>query len=447
MRLDSKAGVLAGGDTGPAVVPGKPQESLLVDAVNYGQTYQMPPKSHLAADEVAVLTRWVELGAPWPEEATVAGVDRKKFDLAQRRANHWAWQPIGNPEPPAVIDQAWASSPIDRFILARLEHEGLRPAEPADRRTLVRRLYFDLAGLPPSGEELAAALADDSPEWLEHLADRLLASPRFGERWGRHWLDLVRYCETYGHEYDYTVPNAWQYRDYVIRAINADVPYDQLLIEHLAGDLVQPPRLHPTEGFNESILGTGFWLFDEAVHSPVDIRQEACDRIDNRIDVLGKTFLGLTVACARCHDHKFDAISQRDYYALTGFAASSSYRQARFETIERERQIATELDALRSKTREELLPLVAVVLRPIVEPMADYLAAAGQVLWPAAPSEQSQEQRLIALAEEKKLDARLLGVWVEELAAAREAKEHPLHELAALASRHAGRGMGQGLPP
>ena len=204
----------------------------------------------------------------------------------------------------------------------------------------MRRLYFDLIGLPPSGEELAAALADESPQAVEHLVDRLLASPHFGERWGRHWLDLVRYCESRGHEYDFTIPNAWQYRDYVIRAINADVPYDRFVTEHLAGDLVSPPRLHPSEGFNESILGTGFWLFDEAVHSPVDIRQDECDRIDNRIDVMAKTFLGLTVACARCHDHKFDAISQRDYYALAGFAVSGSYRQVRFETLERERQIA-----------------------------------------------------------------------------------------------------------
>ncbi len=307
LHLDSKAGVLAGGDTGPAIVPGKPGESLLVDAVNYGDTYQMPPKSKLGSEEVAVLTRWVELGAPWPEEAVAANVSRAKFDLAERRAAHWVWQPIGSPTPPAVADDAWPQSPIDRFILARLEREGMRPAPAADRRVLVRRLYFDLIGLPPSGEELAAALADESPGAVEDLVDRLLASPHFGERWGRHWLDLVRYCESRGHEYDYTIPNAWQYRDYVIRAINADVPYDRFVTEHLAGDLVSPPRLHPSEGFNESILGTGFWWFEEAVHSPVDIRQDECDRIDQRLDVLSKTFLGLTVACAlprpqiRCH--------------------------------------------------------------------------------------------------------------------------------------------------
>ncbi len=362
----------------------------------------MPPKSKLASDEVAVLTRWVELGAPWPDEGPAASISRTNFNLAERRAAHWAWQPIAAPEPPAVVDAAWPVAPLDRFILARLEREGLQPAAAADRATLVRRLYFDLIGLPPTGEELAAALADASPGAVEALVDRLLASPHFGERWGRHWLDLVRYCESYGHEMDYTIPNAWQYRDYVVRAINADLPYDRFVVEHLAGDLVSPPRLHPGEGFNESLLGTGFWLLGDAVHSPVDLRQDEADRVDNRLDVLGKAFLGMTVACARCHDHKFDAISQRDYYALAGFATSGSYRLARFDTLEKERAIAGQLDALRSGARAELLPLAAEVLRPIVEPSADYLLAGGMCCglprrmmrplrpgWPPVPARKS----------------------------------------------------------
>ncbi len=404
LRLDSKAGLLAGGDTGPAVVPGKPAESLLVDAVNYGQTYQMPPKSRLAADEVAVLTRWVELGVPWPEEAVAAGVDRKNFDLAERRAAHWAWQPIGNPAPPEVAPGVWPATAVDRFILARLEREGLAPAPAADRPALVRRLYFDLIGLPPSSAELAAALADESPRATENLVDRLLASPRFGERWGRHWLDLMRYCESRGHEYDATIPNAWQYRDYVIRALNADLPYDRFVVEHLAGDLAQPPRLNSSQGFNESILATGFWVLDEATHSPVDIRQEEADRIDNRIDVLGKAFLGMTVACARCHDHKFDAISQRDYYALTGFAVSGGYRQVRFETLERERQLAVQLDQLRATARAELLPQAAAVLRPAIGRLAADLLAPGNTL------------------------------WAEELGLARTDPKHPLHHFAVSAA-------------
>ncbi|HEX4142170.1 MAG TPA: PSD1 and planctomycete cytochrome C domain-containing protein [Pirellulales bacterium] len=455
LHLDSRAGVFAGGDTGPAVVPGKPGESLLVDAVNYGETYQMPPKSKLAADEVAVLTRWVEIGAPWPEEAATAKVSRSKFDQAERRAAHWAWQPIQQPDPPAVVDDSWPRAPFDRFVLARLEQAGLHPAAAAERPALVRRLYFDLIGLPPSSEELATALADESPDAVEHLVDRLLASPHFGERWGRHWLDLVRYCESRGHEYDVTVANAWQYRDYVIRAMNADVPYDQFVTEHLAGDLVSPPRLHPSEGFNESILGTGFWLFEEAVHSPVDIRQDETDRIDQRLDVLSKAFLGLTVACARCHDHKFDAISQRDYYALAGFAVSASYRQVRFETLERERQIAQRLDRLRSDGGRDLRRQAAAVLRPTVDHLADYLSAAGEILWPAVPagSEVAGPRPPVAaspaavatLAAARGVDERQLGAWADQLTQAYALNSHPLHRLA-LSAAGAESGVATGPP-
>ncbi|HWC89282.1 MAG TPA: DUF1549 domain-containing protein, partial [Pirellulales bacterium] len=238
LRLASRGDLLTGGDTGPAVVPGDPKESLLVDAINYGDTYQMPPKSKLPAAEIAVLTRWVELGAPWSTEQVETKAEKKKFDLAQRRAEHWAWQPVRPTAPPAVADAAWPASAVDQFILARLEGAGLRPARAADKPTLLRRLHFDLVGLPPTPGELEAFMADKSPDAVEKVVDRLLASPRFGERWGRHWLDLVRYAETRGHEYDALIPNAWHYRDYVIRALNADVPYDQFLREHLAGDLV-----------------------------------------------------------------------------------------------------------------------------------------------------------------------------------------------------------------
>src|SRR5436305_2693623 len=181
-------------------------------------------------------------------------------------------------------------------------------SQPSDNRRLIRRAYFDLVWLPPSEESL-----DDD---YEVVIDDLLASPRFGERWARHWLDLVRYAETRGHEFDYEIPNAWHYRDYVIRAFNADVPYDRFVTEHVAGDLLPQPRTDPTGTINESVLGTGFWHMNEWLHSPVDIRGDETDRVNNQIDVFGKAFLGLTVACARCHDHKFDAISQRDYYAL-----------------------------------------------------------------------------------------------------------------------------------
>ena len=355
LRLDSRASILKGGETGPAVVPGKPAESLLVDAINYGENVQMPPRSRLPANEVKTLTRWVELGAPWPasHQAEAAPASKSAFDIAERRAGHWAWKPIVAAPPPDVKDQAWPLGPEDRFLLAKLEAKGLKPAPDAERRVFLRRLSFDLTGLPPTPEELQAFLDDVRPDAHERLVDRLLAAPEFGERWARHWLDLVRYAETRGHEFDPAIPNAWQYRDYVIRALNADVPHDQFLTEHIAGDLLTAPRLDPKSKANESVLGTGFWFLGEEVHSPVDLAQDECDRLDNRLDVMSKTFLGLTVACARCHDHKFDAISQRDYYALSGYLISSNYRQVRFASNEVERAVAGESEEHRARSNEQ----------------------------------------------------------------------------------------------
>ncbi|MEX2140230.1 MAG: PSD1 and planctomycete cytochrome C domain-containing protein [Pirellulales bacterium] len=349
LRLDSRAAVLEGGDTGPAVVPGKPKRSLLVDAINYGELYQMPPRSKLPKKEIAALTKWIELGAPWPKEnAAVAksSGDSSGFDLAERRAAHWAWQPIERPTPSAVKNLSWPADDIDRFILAKLELKGLAPAEAADKRTLIRRAFFDLVGLPPTPEAVDRFLGDESPRAFERVVDELLASPRFGERWARHWLDLIRYAETYGHEFDYPIEHAWQYRDYVVRALNADVPYDQFTIEHIAGDLLSEPRLHPTEKFNESVIGTGFWWFGEQVHAPVDVYDHEADRVDNQIDVLGKTFLGLTLGCARCHDHKFDAISTADVYSLWGFAKSTRLQMASLDPHGRIAAAAREIDAI-----------------------------------------------------------------------------------------------------
>lgn len=327
LRLDSAATAKKGGVTGAAIVPGKPDESLLLSAISYkNEDLKMPPKGPMPAEEAAILRRWVELGAPSPNDGNA--IAAKAFDLAERKASHWCWQPVRKPVVPAVRDEKWPRGEIDRFILARLEEAGLKPAPDADRRTLIRRVYFDLIGLPPSRREVTEFLADQSPDAFEKVVDRLLASPRFGERWARHWFDLVRYAETYGHEQDFPIPHAWQYRDYVIRALNADVPYDQFVREHIAGDLLPTPRRHLTEGYNESIIATGFWFMYEQTHAPTDVRQHEADRVDNQIDVMTKAFLGITVGCARCHDHKFDAISTRDYYALAGFLKSSRQQVA-----------------------------------------------------------------------------------------------------------------------
>jgi len=346
LMLDSRARMLQGGESGAALVPSQADESPLIEAVRYTST-QMPPKGKLPQRDIEVLETWVNMGAPWPEEPEpTKNQDKQAFDLNARKDSHWMWQPIRNPQIPSVNQVDWVKQPLDRFILAKLEESGLRPAPAIDRRGLMRRLSFDLLGLPPNSEEVDRFVQDDSADAIDKLVDSMLRSPRFGERWGRHWLDLVRYAESRGHEFDADIPNAYHYRDYVIRALNADVPYDLFLQEHIAGDLLDNPRLHPESRSNESILGTGFWLLGEWVHSPVDIRKDESDRFDNMIDVMTKTFLGVTVSCARCHDHKFDAISTRDYYSLTGFLQGSQYRQVRFETMELERKVAEELESL-----------------------------------------------------------------------------------------------------
>ena len=265
----------------------------------------------------------------------------------------------------------------------------------------MRRVYFDLIGLPPTPAEVNEFLKDCSVDpakpddsalriphsALEKLVDKLLASPHFGERWGRHWLDLMRYAESRGHEFDYEASNAFEYRDYVIRAFNADVPYDKFVVEHIAGDLLTQPRTNPEAGFNESIIGTGFWHLGEWIHSPVDIRQGRMRPLRQQVDVFSKTFLGMTVACARCHDHKFDAISQADYYALAGFVQSSDYRLARFESLDHNRRIADELHKLRIKSGGELARLNLAVQRPVLDKLDTYLLAAREAIHAPATGE------------------------------------------------------------
>jgi hypothetical protein len=435
LRLDSRAAILKGGDSGPAIVAGQPDKSKLIEAVGYKNVeLQMPPRDKLPESAIADLTAWVQMGAPWPNEQSIAnGPAQSAFDLAARKRAHWAWQPIRTQTPPAPpssppravgMKGGWPRDPLDRFILAKLEDKGLSPAKSADRRTFLRRLYFDLIGLPPSPEEVAAFLGDNSADAVEKVVDRLLSSPHFGERWGRHWLDLVRYAETRGHEYDYPIPNAYHYRDYVIRALNADVPYNQFVVEHLAGDLLPKPRLHPQQGFNESILATGFWFLGEEVHSPVDLRQDQADRFDNKVDVLSKAFLGLTVACARCHDHKFDAISTKDYYALFGFLQSSHYRLARFDSMEHNRQVSAELWELRAKGRASIQKALAESLRPGVERLAEYLLAARAAILAHADT---TPKRMREIAHAHKLDAALLGRWVSHLRTAAGDENDPLH--------------------
>ncbi len=453
LYLDSRAGILRGGDNGKLFEPGKPEDSRLIEAVNYlNADMQMPKNGKLPDAVIADLTAWVKMGAPVPPDADAVVEDRPAFDLQKRKHDHWAWQPIQAREPPSVKNRAWATNAIDAFILAKLEAKNLTPANPADKRTLLRRITYDLVGLPPTPAEVEGFLKDDAADAYEKVVDRLLASPQYGERWGRHWLDLVRYAESRGHEFDFTIPQAYEYRDYVVRALNADLPYNRFVTEHLAGDLLEKPRLHPTEGFNESILGTGFWFLGEELHSPVDIRQDQADRFDNRIDVLGKTFLGLTVACARCHDHKFDAISTQDYYALYGFIESSNYRQVRFDAWAQNRKVAADMAELRARSQPVLRRALAENLRPVAENLSAYLLAAraGVLAGPEFVAERKEGDKsktvraeafseayrgkLQALAKVGKLDADLLAVWVATLLNAAQNPNDPLHPWAKVAA-------------
>lgn len=441
LHLDSREGMLKGGHTRPAVVPGDPEKSLLVEAIRYANIdLQMPPKGKLSEREIEAFATWIKLGAPWPDAPKAAHSSTSStFDLDKRRQKHWAWRPITSQRPPTVQNEGWIRSAVDRFVLSKIEQSKLHPAHPADKAVLIRRLYFDLIGLPPSPDELKAYLDNSSSDAYEKTVDRLLSAPQFGERWARHWLDLVRYAETLGHEFDYAVHNAWRYRDYVIRALNEDVPYDQFVTEHVAGDLLAKPRRHPTDGFNESLIGTSFFWLGQREHSPVDVRQHQAELIDNQIDVMTKTFLGLTVACARCHDHKFDAISTRDFYSLYGVLSSSRYAQRAIDPpenlqpkIERLQRLKTELrQALDAGWSSQAMEF-SRYLRGAA--LADSKHADGTA-GPSAPA--GADRSLRDVAAELGLEPKRLELWMKVLGEpAITNAVHPFSVWARLSRRH-----------
>ena len=313
LRLDSRAGILRGSDTGPVVVPGNPDESPLIDAIGHDAAIKMPPKSKLSVQAIEDLTKWVQMGAPWPESGHNALSGSVTADTAPVAKHHWAFQPVANPLPPHVNANGWAQTSVDRFILSRLEAKGLSPSPRADARTLIRRATFDLLGLPPTPEEVDSFEADTAPGAYERVIDRLLASPRYGERWGRYWLDVARYADTKGYVLfqDANFHWAYTYRDYVISAFNQDLPYDRFLIEQIAAD-----RLKPSNG-RKPLAALGFLALGGRFMNNVH------DVIDDRIDVVCRGLMSLTVTCARCHDHKFDPIPAEDYYSLYGVLASA----------------------------------------------------------------------------------------------------------------------------
>jgi hypothetical protein len=322
LTLDTRDGIRKGGDTGPAVVPGDASKSLLVKALKHAdKDLKMPPKKKLEDGVIADFEKWIALGAPDPRE-NAPKVVRAEIDVVKGR-QFWSFQPLKKPTPPGVKNAAWPRSDIDRFLLAALEAKGLQPVTDADPRTLLRRVYFDLVGLPPAPEAIEEFVKEHAAEpqkALAKVADRLLASPQFGERWGRHWLDVARYAESSGRSVNFAYPHAWRYRDYVIAAFNKDKPYDQFIREQLAGDLL--PAKDDSERA-ELLVATGFLALGPKSHDERNRQQFRMDVIDEQIDATFQAFQGLTVACARCHDHKFDPIPQKDYYALAGIFRST----------------------------------------------------------------------------------------------------------------------------
>jgi len=317
LRMDSLEGLKKGGDSGPALTPGDPAQSLIVEAVNYrNEDMSMPPKKKLDDAQIQIFTEWVQMGAPWPgSEAAVAGPHgNEPYDWVKFRTSHWSFRPIVKSAPPEVTDAAWVKSDIDRFVLARLEAAELKPNVPAERHLLIRRAFLDLTGLPPSPEQVAAFLADESPEAFAKVVDSLLASAHYGERWARHWLDVARYSDGYGGFGDgQPLPDAWRYRDWVVAALNADIPYDQFVLRQIAGDVLKE---------NPDPVATGFFVVGPTYRGDGgDPEAEVVfkgETLSDRVDTFSRAFLGLTAACARCHDHKFDPITTRDYYAIAG---------------------------------------------------------------------------------------------------------------------------------
>lgn len=332
LRMDKRASFFQGGQSGALVVPGKPDESLLLKVIGYSSELKMPPTGKLKPEQIEIFTEWVRMGAPWPEDAELA---HDVAEVAQKKVrtevlNHWAWKPVAKPQPPQTKSTSWSDAAIDRFILAKLEEKNLSPSPDADRRTLLRRVYFDLAGLPPTPEEMSAFLKDTSPKALESVVDRLLASPRFGERWGRHWLDLTYFADNLEIGRKIPAKDAWRYRDYVIHAFNEDKPFTKFITEQIAGDLL--PSENDAQR-REQVIATGFLALGPWALVAADKEQLRMDVVDMQVDLIGKAFLGLTLGCARCHDHKFDPISHKDYYAMAGILGGTETLHGRIDGI------------------------------------------------------------------------------------------------------------------
>ncbi|MEO6786760.1 MAG: PSD1 and planctomycete cytochrome C domain-containing protein [Chthoniobacteraceae bacterium] len=432
LSLDTRESTLKGGDTGPALIAGEPGKSLLIEAVRYANhDLQMPPKKRLADGEVKALDDWVKMGAPDPRTAAVVAKHGRVIDIAEGR-KFWSFRPLARVEPPIVKSAvpssqssvpdgaakgkklriencALSTHPIDAFIRAKLNEKGLSPAQPADRRTLIRRATFDLIGLPPTPQEVDDFLADKSPDAFDKVIERLLASPHYGERWGRHWLDVARYADSNGMDENLAFGNAWRYRDYVVRAFNADKPFDQFLIEQIAGDLLPHS--------DEAITATGFLALGARVLAEPDMQKLEMDIIDEQIDTVGKAFMGMTLGCVRCHDHKFDPIAQEDYYAMAAIFRSTrslakekigviklwhEYSLATPQQLEEKKKFDADLKAKKAEVTAVSSKARAAVRAGLQRQAAEYLAAAA--LLPGKATAADAEP----VAKARQLDAHLV---------------------------------------
>lgn len=353
LSLDSRAGVRQGGDSGPVIVPGQPDQSRLIEAVRYeNRDLQMPPKNKLPDAEIAVLEKWIRLGAPDPRVAAATeSADGPTGMSIEEGRRFWSFRPVTDPPVPDVRHADRARNPIDAFLLAELERQGIEPAPPADRQTLIRRVTFDLTGLPPTPEEVANFLNDESDDAWSKVVERLLASPHYGVRWGRHWLDVARYADSNGLDENLAFGNAWRYRDYVVAAFNGDKPYDQFVLEQLAGDLL--PHAN-----RETKTATGFLVLGAKVLAEPDLEKLIMDTVDEQLDSMGKAFMGMTFGCCRCHDHKFDPLKQSDYYALGAiFKSTKTFAETRTGVIKHwyEHEFSTEEELEKIKKIDEQL--------------------------------------------------------------------------------------------
>ncbi|MCB1021806.1 MAG: PSD1 domain-containing protein [Acidobacteria bacterium] len=428
LDLSSAEGFVKGGASGPIVNAEHPEQSMLLKVISYDETLKMPPMGKLSADDIAVLKQWVDNGAHWPGADKVAVVEKPKAGFTEEQKTWWAFQPVADPVSPAVKDEQWARSPIDHFLLAKIEEKSLKPEAPADKATLLRRATYDLTGMPPTQAEIEAFLADESSNAFEKVVDRLLASPRYGERWGRQWLNVARYADSTGNDEDHRYPYAYRYRDYVIEAFNNDLPFDQFVREQIAGDLMPAADGSPIN--ERGIIATGFLALGPKAVAQQDKMKMLYDVYDEQVDVVSKAVLGMTLSCARCHDHKFDPLLQRDYYAMAGvFANTRSFSdpsthvskllftplvpQAEWDAYEAEQENIR-------KKKFALDNLADIELEQHVEALApsvgEYMLAAYQVYAKGADA--------ASAAAKDNLDAKLVERWAAYLKPGAEVRAH-----------------------